>query len=60
MVKMAVVMANKGRIAEADQLLDAALKLDPRTGPGAKRVIAELHKAPATEACAAKAEPWSA
>jgi tetratricopeptide (TPR) repeat protein len=53
MVKMAVVMANKGRIAEADQLLDAALKLDPQDVSGAKRVIAELHKAPATEACAA-------
>jgi len=53
MVKMAGVMANKGRIAEADQLLDAALKLDPQDVSGAKRVIAELHKAPATEACAA-------
>ncbi len=46
MVKMAVVMANKGSIAEADQLLDAALKLDPQDVSGAQKVMAELHKAP--------------
>ncbi|MHC1710475.1 MAG: zinc ribbon domain-containing protein [Methanomassiliicoccales archaeon] len=53
MVKMAVVMANKGSIAEADQLLDAALKLDPQDVSGAQKVMAELHKAPATEVCVA-------
>jgi tetratricopeptide (TPR) repeat protein len=53
MVKMAVVMANKGSIAEADQLLDAALKLDPEDVAGAKKVTAELHKAPDTEVCPA-------
>ncbi len=53
LVKMAVVMANKGRIAEADQLLDAALKLDPQDVSGAQRVMAELHKAPETKACPA-------
>jgi len=46
MVKMAVVMANKGSIAEADQLLDAALKLDPQDISGAQKVMTELHKAP--------------
>ncbi len=51
MVKMAVVMANKGSIAEADQLLDAALKLDPQDVSGAQKVMAELHKTPATEVC---------
>jgi len=44
MVKMAVVMANKGRLQEADQLLDAAIKLDPEDVAGAKRVIEELRK----------------
>ncbi|OPX63735.1 MAG: Tetratricopeptide repeat protein [Methanomassiliicoccales archaeon PtaB.Bin215] len=53
MVKMAVVMANKGRLDEADQLLDAALKLDPQDVSGAQKVMAELHKAPETEVCAA-------
>ncbi len=53
MVKMARVMANKGSIAEADQLLDAALKLDPEDISGAQKVMAELHKAPATEICPA-------
>lgn len=53
MVKMAVVMANKGSIAEADQLLDAALKLDPQDISGAQKVLAELHKAPDTKACPA-------
>jgi len=53
MVKMAVVMANKGRIAEADQLLDAALKLDPQDVSGAQKVMAELHKAPETKTCPA-------
>lgn len=52
MVKMAVVMANKGRLEEADQLLDAALKLDPQDVSGAQKVMAELRKAP-TEVCAA-------
>jgi len=51
MVKMAVVMANKGRMEEADQLLDAALKLDPQDISGAEKVRAELHKAPETEVC---------
>jgi len=46
MVKMAVVMANKGRTSEADQLLDAALQLDPEDVAGAKRVMAELRKGP--------------
>ena len=53
LVKMAVVMANKGSIAEADQLLDAALKLDPEDVSGAQRVMAELHKAPETKTCPA-------
>ena len=53
MVKMAVVMANKGSISEADQLLDAALKLDPQDVSGAQKVLAELHKAPATDVCVA-------
>jgi len=53
MVKMAVVMANKGRMEEADQLLDAALKLDPQDVSGAQRVLAELHKAPGTQTCPA-------
>ncbi len=53
MVKMAVVMANKGSIAEADQLLDAALKLDPQDVSGAKKVMEELHKVPETKACPA-------
>ncbi|KAF5057736.1 zinc-ribbon domain protein [anaerobic digester metagenome] len=53
MVKMAVVMANKGRLDEADQLLDAALKLDPQDVSGAQKVMEELHKAPETEVCAA-------
>ncbi|MHC1679677.1 MAG: zinc ribbon domain-containing protein [Methanomassiliicoccales archaeon] len=53
MVKMAVVMANKGSIAEADQLLDAALKLDPQDVSGAQKVMAELHKAPETQTCPA-------
>jgi tetratricopeptide (TPR) repeat protein len=53
MVKMAVVMANKGSIAEADQLLDAALKLDPQDVSGAQKVLTEIHKAPDTKACPA-------
>lgn len=53
MVKMAVVMANKGSVAEADQLLDAALKLDPQDVSGAGKVLAELHKAPPAEVCVA-------
>ncbi len=53
MVKMAVVMANKGRLDEADQLLDAALKLDPQDVSGAQKVREELHKAPETETCPA-------
>ncbi|HNU36171.1 MAG TPA: zinc ribbon domain-containing protein [Methanomassiliicoccales archaeon] len=53
MVKMAVVMANKGRITEADQLLDAALKLDPQDVSGAQKVMAELHKAPESKTCPA-------
>ncbi len=51
MVKMAVVMANKGSISEADQLLDAALRLDPQDVSGAQKVMAELHKAPTAEVC---------
>jgi len=53
MVKMAVVMANKGRITEADQLLDAALKLDPQDVSGAQKVMGELHKAPESKTCPA-------
>jgi tetratricopeptide (TPR) repeat protein len=53
MVKMAVVMANKGSVAEADQLLDAALKLDPQDVSGAQKVMAELHKAPESKTCPA-------
>jgi Tfp pilus assembly protein PilF len=50
---MAVVMANKGSVAEADQLLDAALKLDPQDISGAQKVMAELHKAPESKTCPA-------
>ncbi|MCG7840541.1 MAG: hypothetical protein MIO87_01380, partial [Methanomassiliicoccales archaeon] len=46
MVKMAVVMANKGRLQEADQLLGAAIQLDPEDVAGAKRVLEELRKPP--------------
>ncbi|NLX46786.1 MAG: hypothetical protein GXY70_01240 [Euryarchaeota archaeon] len=53
MVKMAVVMANKGRMREADELLDTALKLDPQDISGAKKVLADLHKAPDAQACPA-------
>ena len=53
MVKMAVVMANKGSVAEADQLLDAALKLDPQDVSGAQKVMGELHKAPESKTCPA-------
>lgn len=53
MVKMAVVMANKGRMQEADELLDAALKIDPQDVSGAQKVLTELHKAPASETCPA-------
>jgi predicted TPR repeat methyltransferase len=53
MVKMAVVMANKGRMQEADELLDAALKIDPQDVSGAQKVLTELHKAPTNETCPA-------
>jgi len=48
-----VVMANKGRMREADELLDTALKLDPQDISGAKKVLADLHKAPDAQACPA-------
>jgi len=46
MVKMAVVMANKGRLDEADQLLDSAMALDPQDVAGAARLKEELRKEP--------------
>ncbi len=51
MVKLAVVMANKGRLQEADELLDMALKLDPEDVAGARKVLTELH-GPREGACA--------
>lgn len=47
MVKMAVVMANKGRLDEADRLLTDAMALDPQDVAGAKKVMEELRKEPA-------------
>lgn len=53
MVKMAIVMANKGRLQEADQLLEAALQLDPADLAGARKVLSELHGTPDTKTCQA-------
>ncbi|MDD1771288.1 MAG: zinc ribbon domain-containing protein [Methanomassiliicoccales archaeon] len=47
MVKMAVVMANKGNLNEADRLLADALRIDPQDVAGANKVIADLRKATA-------------
>jgi tetratricopeptide (TPR) repeat protein len=44
MVKMAVVMANKGLMQEAEQLLDAAQQLDPEDVAGARKVREELYQ----------------
>lgn len=47
MVKMAVVMANKGNLNEADRLLVEALRIDPQDVAGANEVMADLRKATA-------------
>jgi tetratricopeptide (TPR) repeat protein len=53
MVKMAVVMANKGRLDEADRLLVEAVTLDPEDMAGAKKVMEELRKTPNEGVCPA-------
>ncbi|MCX6651719.1 MAG: tetratricopeptide repeat protein [Methanomassiliicoccales archaeon] len=46
MVKMAVVMANKGHMEEADKLLTEAMSLDPEDVAGAKKVMESLRAEP--------------
>jgi tetratricopeptide (TPR) repeat protein len=53
MVKMAVVMANKGRLDEADKLLVDAMTLDPEDVAGAQKIMEELRKVPTEAVCPA-------
>jgi len=46
MVKMAVVLANKGRADEADKLLDEAMSIDPSDVAGAQKVKESLKAGP--------------
>ncbi|MCG7845098.1 MAG: tetratricopeptide repeat protein [Methanomassiliicoccales archaeon] len=48
MVKMAVVMANKGRLDEANKLLSDAMAIDPEDVAGAKKIMDDLLKSAAT------------
>jgi tetratricopeptide (TPR) repeat protein len=53
MVKMAVVMANKGHLDEAEKLLNEAVAIDPDDVAGAKMVMEELRKPPTDAVCPA-------
>ncbi len=50
MVKLAVVMANKGQLQEADRLLIEAVRLDPKDVAGATKVMEELRRGPSCPA----------